>query len=102
MKYCDTTRGNGWTTGNTNLILNPRDRNLLAASRNRPGWRVSLGNANSLPRYPGRSSHNARLRITTTEHHHEGHEEHRSTKFCVGRLAEMGSRAAPACGFTVN
>lgn len=30
MKYCDTTRGNGWTTGNTNLILNLKDPNLLA------------------------------------------------------------------------
>ena len=30
MKSCDTTRGNGWTTGKTKPILNSRDLNLLA------------------------------------------------------------------------
>ena len=33
IKYCDTTRGNGWTTGKTNRILNPRDPGLLTRSR---------------------------------------------------------------------
>ena len=33
IKYCDTTRGNGWTTGKTNRILNPRDPGLLTQSR---------------------------------------------------------------------
>jgi len=32
IKYCDTTRGNGWTTGKTNRILNPRDPGLLTHS----------------------------------------------------------------------
>ncbi len=32
MKYCGTTRGNQWTTGNTNLILHSKDVNLLAPS----------------------------------------------------------------------
>ena len=30
MKSCDTTTGNGWTTGNTNIILNSKDHSLLA------------------------------------------------------------------------
>ena len=32
IKYCDTTRGNGWTTGKTNRILNPKDPGLLTRS----------------------------------------------------------------------
>ena len=30
MRYRDTTRGNGWPTGNTNFVLNRRDPTLLA------------------------------------------------------------------------
>ena len=33
MKSCDTTTGNQWTTGNTNLILHSTDVNLLALDR---------------------------------------------------------------------
>jgi hypothetical protein len=33
IKYCDTTTGNGWTTGKTNRILTPRDPGLLTRSR---------------------------------------------------------------------
>ncbi len=32
LKYCDTTTGNQWQTGNTNLNLNQRDRGLLSPS----------------------------------------------------------------------
>ena len=32
LKYCDTTMGNRWPTGNTNLNLNVKDTFLLARS----------------------------------------------------------------------
>ena len=51
IKYCDTTRGNGWTTGKTNRILNPRDPGLLTPSggsgRNQNG--ESLGRRRVTP-----------------------------------------------------
>jgi len=37
IKYCDTTRGNGWQTGNTNRILNTREFALLTS---KPDLRV--------------------------------------------------------------
>ena len=40
LKSCDTTPGNPWQTGNTNLNLNQRDLGLLAP-RSRAGWFAS-------------------------------------------------------------
>ena len=47
LKSCDTTTGNQWTTGNTNLNLNPKDLGLLTQSRE--GGRNQLENHLSRP-----------------------------------------------------
>jgi len=41
IQYCDTTRGNGWQTGNTNRNLNLREHGLLAPSRVAPRVRYA-------------------------------------------------------------
>ncbi len=54
IKYCDTTRGNGWTTGKTNRILNPRDPGLLTRrrGRRRAVWKRHWPRPRDCGRYP--------------------------------------------------